>query len=704
MRQTKRTPEDDKLRTALENMRYGACTPEDIEFLESRIAGFRPENPKLNTRDFRDVSIITARNSQKDALNQMGARRFAEDTNQTLVDFCSVDRISARSVDKAKWKGCVQSEIKKMTKSLQTKLWDAPPCTTNEFIPGKLSLCLGMPVMLRSNDATEMCITKGQEGLVVGWDESVGPIGQRILDTLFVQLVKPPRNIQVEGLPPNIVPLVRTVTHITVLLADDTLLSVLREQVVALLNFGMTDYTSQGKSREHNPVELANCKDHRSYYVALSRGFTAKGTIIVQGFTAKKITSGISGYLRQELRELEILDEITRLRCEGLLPRTVTGLYRRRLIRSFYAWKSNHADPAHFHPAMRWNSTMGPRIPEAVPYSEWRPSITQSKKRKNPAVSVDSAPKRVKKEENQVAQGSHPERSLIVTADEARSSNPRRIPSGLIWDSRNHSCAYDATLTILLNLWSEDHLRWSRDFTGLSRLMGVFALGLRSVVQGTGSLEQARDEVRWQMNAMNPEDFPYGPNPCSIDRIASMLFPSKPYAIGRQSCPACGFADPINHGIFEATMSAGLSARREYASPVRIQEWFTNYLAEGRQNCPACRLNNIRTRLVMLSLIRDVPPVILLDINHPRLSFDRELGFDCNGSLIKMKLRGIVYGGQGHFTCRFIDAYDAVWFHDGITTGRRCLQQQEDIGSVDMMGLHRCGEKHAVAVIYARTN
>ncbi|KAJ7077796.1 hypothetical protein C8R44DRAFT_549811, partial [Mycena epipterygia] len=95
----------------------------------------------------------------------------------------------------------------------------------------------------------------------------------------------------------------------------------------------MTDYTSQGKSRSYNPVELANCKDHHSYYVALSRGLEAsQGTVIVQGFTARKITSGMSGYLRQELRELEILDEITRLRCEGTLPRSVTGLYRRRLI------------------------------------------------------------------------------------------------------------------------------------------------------------------------------------------------------------------------------------------------------------------------------------------------------------------------------------------------------------------------------------
>jgi hypothetical protein len=112
--------------------------------------------------------------------------------------------------------------------------------------------------MLRANDATELCMTKGQEGVACGWHASEGPAGQQVLETLFVRLVKPPREIQIADLPVNVIPLVRTVTHITCLLADDTLLSVLREQVVCLVNFGMTDYTSQGKSRPKNPVELTH--------------------------------------------------------------------------------------------------------------------------------------------------------------------------------------------------------------------------------------------------------------------------------------------------------------------------------------------------------------------------------------------------------------------------------------------------------------
>lgn len=45
---------------------------------------------------------------------------------------------------------------------------------------------------------------------------------------------------------------------------------------------------------------------------------SSEGILIVQGMDTSKITKGISGFLRQEFRELEILNEITKLRYEGV--------------------------------------------------------------------------------------------------------------------------------------------------------------------------------------------------------------------------------------------------------------------------------------------------------------------------------------------------------------------------------------------------
>ena len=87
----------------------------------------------------------------------------------------------------------------------------------------------------------------------------------------------------------------------------------------------MTDFGSQGKTWPYNVGDLNNLQTHQSYYTALSRSASAEGTLILQGFYPRKITGKCSGALRQEFRELEILDKITRLRYEGKLPIKVQG-------------------------------------------------------------------------------------------------------------------------------------------------------------------------------------------------------------------------------------------------------------------------------------------------------------------------------------------------------------------------------------------
>ena len=96
--------------------------------------------------------------------------------------------------------------------------------------------------MLQNNDATELCITKGQEGTVAGWQSCVGLHGKLVLDTVFVQLTNPPRTIK-----------------------SDQIKKVEREQVCLLPNFSMTDYGSQGMTRVYNPVDLQHSSTHQSY-------------------------------------------------------------------------------------------------------------------------------------------------------------------------------------------------------------------------------------------------------------------------------------------------------------------------------------------------------------------------------------------------------------------------------------------------------
>ncbi|KAJ7115122.1 hypothetical protein C8R43DRAFT_902899 [Mycena crocata] len=651
-------------------------------------------------------------------LNLLGAERFARDTNQELVEFFSIDRLSSRGVDKSKWKGCEQTELNRISASLRRTLWNSIPTTTSEFIPGKLQFCIGMPVMLRSNEATELCLTKGQEGVVVGWDDSEGPSGQRVLDTLFVELINPPKNVQIGDLPVNIVPIPRTTTPITSLLPDDSLLSLVREQVVVLLNFGMTDYTAQGKSRVKNSVELSHCDGHKSFYVALSRGFTAEGTVILQDFDEKNITTGMSGYLRQELRELEILDEITRLRTEGLLPPTVTGLFRRRLLRSYYSWKSDHRDPAHFHPAMKWTSSMGPRVPVAVTYSEWRPTKrvknmvkpesdvpqmiaykTEAKtkrKRDNVTEPTKNAPK--KKIQKKVVGFPAPYAESVSLA----LSDASYAPCGLIWDSVNHSCGYDAIVTILANIWREDRVLWGTRFDNMNPIMYMLSDQLSRVAAGERTFEQGRNSVRAMLHNIDQVAFPYGPEPTSMDRIGLHLLRSENYGTGMRTCPSCGFCDGVRRDFMSAFSCAGLSERQVSQGRCSLSGWWFSTLYESRRKCTQCLARGVDVNLQRRTVLRDVPPIMMICVDDDRIVFDEYLHFTCSSGAARLQLRGIIYGGHGHFTSRVVHSDGFFWFHDGITTGRRCLRDMryEDLASP--VELHRCRNDIAVAVVYCK--
>lgn len=157
-----------------------------------------------------------------------------------------------------------------------------------------------MPVMLRHNDATDLCITKGQEGVVVGWDSSPGNMGTLKLDTVYVELVKPPKTVNIPGLKTNVVPISKSKHTIRCQLPDDTFVNIEREQVNILPNFSMTDYASQGKTRDYNVVDLSRCKGLQSIYTCLSRSASAANTVILQHFDTQKITKSISDFLRQE--------------------------------------------------------------------------------------------------------------------------------------------------------------------------------------------------------------------------------------------------------------------------------------------------------------------------------------------------------------------------------------------------------------------
>ena len=102
---------------------------------------------------------------------------------------------------------------------------------------------------------------------------------------------------------------------------------------------------------------LNSCHDHLSYYTALSRSSTAEGTSIIQGFHPNKIICGAPGYVRQEFRELELMDEITQLQFEDKLSPSINGNLRNALIRQYQLLKGESYAPDEIPDTLKWTKS-----------------------------------------------------------------------------------------------------------------------------------------------------------------------------------------------------------------------------------------------------------------------------------------------------------------------------------------------------------
>jgi hypothetical protein len=103
----------------------------------------------------------------------------------------------------------------------QLNIWKLRPGVSENFA-GKLSLCIGMPVMIRNNDATELCITNGPRRILwLDGSQYEDLMVKLVLDTSFVELYKPPQQIQIPGLPKNVVPIMKVTKTVDCVFPSD---------------------------------------------------------------------------------------------------------------------------------------------------------------------------------------------------------------------------------------------------------------------------------------------------------------------------------------------------------------------------------------------------------------------------------------------------------------------------------------------------
>ena len=691
MRQKKQSLEDTKLRTALENMRYKACTADDVNFLRSLVSSEQPGRSSACDSDFRNVSIITGTNLQKDEINRLGAIRFAQETDQELTIFYSDDTVRVSPSESHQSSGT--KRVSEISEGMQKALWDQQPSTTDKHIAGKLCLCIGLPVMIRYNFAMELCMTRGQEGFICGWQSKTGSRGQRTLDTLFVELKNPPSDVQMDGLPKNVVPVYATTNNLLATLPNDERYYISRTQVEVLVNFAMTDFASQGKTRLFNIAHLNYLSNHQAYYTALSRSATASGTMILQSFDPRIITGGCSGALRQEFRELELLDEITLCRYLGKLQDTVYGPTRNTLIAAFRKCKGIHYVPKHVHPAIRWSkrdpllqtdvydlskasiksTVVKVDLPVSVGPTSTQQLITADttytrKRRRSSSGTVDGkvpfmrlpGVERPTKKIRCLEYKSDP--PACHDSDYTQACPDCSPPVGMRWSQ--NSCAYDSVFSILFNIWCHDMEKWGTIFTRLGNEFCTLLVDQFSrYVRNEMSLEAARDTVRKELDKTS-RYMRFG-SYTSIEAICEAMFTT------RHAVYNTYYQCPDDHRqIYSQSHTLYMPKGR---SPFKsTAEWMQSNSQQGTNRCGTCH----KTVNINVSFIVP-PPLVILEFSGSEIDIDDSFEVVHLGQLHKYTLAGVIYfkSADHHFVSNIITPDKQLWSYDGMRNGGRmsCL-------------------------------
>ncbi|KAF8119755.1 hypothetical protein K438DRAFT_1656200, partial [Mycena galopus ATCC 62051] len=274
-------------------------------------------------------------------------------------------------------------------------------------------------------------------------------------------------------------------------------------------------------------------------------------------------------------------------------------------------------------------------------------------------------------------------------------------PTGLIWDSVNHSCAYDALFTCMYNVWVEHGPKWSARLTTISGYNALLAAGLDSVAGRTRSLQHARDVVRQSLMADYPAYFPMGSSLTSLDRLTEAMFAGSHWGTEIEKCNRCSLVRRSDPGAqCLSTITVDNLLRSRYKQRYSISHWIAaNRVRNGRRACTGC--GNGTT---VFESFQHPPPLLLFSLGDDNILIDSLLNIDVAGQKKKYAVRGVIYSGSNHFTSRVVAESGLVWYHDGIETGSTMIAE----GSLYQQNptfLNKCirtdSTRKAACVLYA---
>ena len=249
-------------------------------------------------------------------------------------------------------------------------------------------------------------------------------------------------------------------------------------------------------------------------------------------------------------------------------------------------------------------------------------------------------------------------------------------PLGVKWD--RNSCAYDAILGILFNVWNEDHIAQSRlfrKFCTLGPRLNAHFSKIKKKKTGFGS---ERNLIRKHIAHLMGNKHVYGYNSL-YDILYYVFLGNTVFTVTKVQCNKCSFRRRTQKGMSTFVETSITNAVFSYFSTSdELLSQHTSYKVSLttllhislRCSCLYGECQKCNTNCVAETTYTRAPPFLCLPIPteiHQYIQVEGTIRTDIfDENLHSYKLKGLIYFGHSHYTCRYIDCNGYVWYSDGL--------------------------------------
>ena len=103
-----------------------------------------------------------------------------------------------------------------------------------------------------------------------------------------------------------------------------------------------------------------------------------------------------------------------------------------------------------------------------------------------------------------------------------------------------------------------------------------------------------------------------------------------------------------------------------------------------------------------MSKVLSSPKYIDIHLQDHNIKVSKKIKYMHKEKVKTFRLRGVTYFGNFHYTSRVIDEHSNVWYHDGISTGDKCMAEGRKLKNMSDQDMLTCKNKRIRLAIYAR--